>query len=108
MGQESDAVHVSLLFSPPPTQHPHSSVVIWHLLFDSARTEYPIRDDTETERTVRSTGLKSGARPSERTITLPVVHATAGDPATESVTGHGSVSTAAGNAGPGLVAVPPR
>lgn len=98
-----------------------TSVVIFHLTFllsfcnrafflfcNSAWSECPTRGGTETEQTVMPTDLKSEAHLLERTITLPVTHAIIGDHETEHVTGQGNTSIIAGNAGPGLVAVPPR
>lgn len=70
-------------------------------------TECLITGDTETDGTATPTDSKSGARPSTTTITRPA-RGTGGDPGTESSTMTGSTSTTAGNAGPGLVAVPPR
>lgn len=57
--------------------------------------------------TAMPTGLKNEAHPLERIITRPA-RGTGGVPEAGSSTAPGSISTTAGSAGPGLVAVPPR
>lgn len=61
----------------------------------------------DTDGTATPTDLKTEARLLERTITRPA-RGTGGDPEAESSTVQRSISITAGNAGPGLVAVPPR
>lgn len=61
----------------------------------------------DTGGTATPTDLKTEARLLERTITRPA-RETGGDPEAESSTVQRSISITAGNAGPGLVAVPPR